>query len=482
MDQDGEIAGGDLRRTQRATLLVSIVTNFVNPFAGTALTVAVPVIGSEFHSSATALSWIVSAYMFCTVSLSVPFGRIADIRGRRRVLVTGIVVFAAMTYLATLAHSMAAFIAFRVLMGIGSAMIFATNIPILISVYPVRMRGKVLGVSVAAVYIGLACGPVIGGIVTQTYGWRTVLVLISVVAFAAFLVAFIWLPKEPGAGEGGESSVGAGGGAAGAGDKKKLSPGSIALYIASMLLFMYGFTTFAQDALSYFILAAGIVVFVFYVRHESRTGAPIVEMRVFRGNLNFLLSNLAALFNYAATFAVGYLLSLYLQLVRGWSADQTGIILICQPLVQTVVSPFAGRLSDRKSPYMLASFGMGCCAAALLSFILVGGDTPVWRIVAGLAVVGFGFGVFSSPNANAIMSSVEPRDFGVASSIQSTARSLGQVIGMALITISTNFIIGKTPIDETPKESIVRTTHVSFIVFAALCAVGVFISLNQKRD
>ncbi|MDR0843481.1 MAG: MFS transporter [Acidobacteriota bacterium] len=463
----------EMQKAQRATLLVSIVTNFVNPFAGTALTVAVPIIGSEFHSSATTLSWIVSAYMFCTVSLSVPFGRIADIRGRRRVLVTGILLFAVMTYLATLAQSMAVFIAFRVLMGIGSAMIFATNIPILIDVYPARMRGKVLGISVAAVYIGLACGPVIGGIVTHAFGWRTVLVLISVIALCAFLVAFVWLPKEAGRATGAATSS--------SGARKKMGPASIALYIASMLLFMYGFTTFAQNVISYFILTAGIAVFFFYLRHESSADTPIVEVRVFRNNLNFLLSNLAALFNYAATFAVGYLLSLYLQLVKGWSPDQTGFILICQPLVQTIVSPFAGRLSDRKSPYMLASFGMGCCAVALLSFILVGSDTPLWHIVVGLAVVGFGFGVFSSPNVNAIMSSVEPRDFGVASSIQSTARSLEQVIGMALITISTNFIIGDMPIDETPKELIVRTMHVSFIVFALLCVVGIFISLNRKQ-
>jgi MFS family permease len=145
-----------------------------------------------------------------------------------------------------------------------------------------------------------------------------------------------------------------------------------------------------------------------------------------------------------------------------------------------VIAPFAGRLSDRRSPFTLAAIGMAFCAAALFLFIFIGADTPLWLLIAGLLLVGFGFGLFSSPNTNAIMSSVEPRDFGVASSVQSTARTMGQVIGMALITIVTNIIIGNVELTAVPKRIFVQDMHVSFIVFAVLCAVGIPFSIQRK--
>jgi MFS family permease len=464
-------------KARSATLFVALVTNFVNPFAGTALNVAVPAIGAEFHSPAATLTWVVSSYMLCSVSLAVPFGRLADVRGKRRMLIYGILIFGVTSALCALCTAiwpgMPAFIVFRTLMGVGAAMIFATNTAILIEVFPQDMRGKVLGLAVAAVYIGLSLGPVIGGVVTHALGWRAVMYLIAAVSFIAFAIAAWRLPKD--AAPEGTAGPMAGGGAEG----RRLSPLSIALYVAAMILFIYGFTTLTQNLASYITLAAAIAIFLVYVRHEAKTPAPIVKVRIFHNNAPFLYANLAALFNYAATFAVGYLMSIYLQLVKGFPADVTGLILIFQPILQAAVSPFAGRLSDRKSPFAIASFGMACCAAALCLFIFVKTDSPLWFVVAGTLVVGFGFGVFSSPNTNVIMSSVQPRDFGIASSIQSTSRSLGQVIGMAIITIVTSLIVGDAELEAVPADIITYTMRVSFVVFAALCFVGIFFSLKR---
>ncbi|MDR2089793.1 MAG: MFS transporter, partial [Clostridiales Family XIII bacterium] len=155
------------KQVRTATLAVALITNFLNPFSGTALNVSVPFIGAEFHSSATELTWIVSAYMMATVALSVPFGRIADIRGKRGMLIAGIALFALSSCLVAFARDMLVFNLFRTFMGAGAAMIYATNMPILIEAYPPDLRGRAIGNCVASVYVGLASGPVLGGLLTH---------------------------------------------------------------------------------------------------------------------------------------------------------------------------------------------------------------------------------------------------------------------------------------------------------------------------
>jgi len=455
-------------QTNRAILIVVLISNFLVPFAGTALNVAVPMIGSEFRVAATTLTWIVSAYMISTVALSVPFGRIADIRGKRTVFMLGVAIFAATSFLVTLSHGMAMFIIFRIIMGAGAAMIFATNMPILIAAWPKNKRGRVIGIYVSMVYIGLACGPVLGGLLTGAFGWRYVQYLIALLSVVALIISLLKLPKEAGR----PASQSEGG----------IDPASVLLFVCAIIVFLYGFTAFGQNILSYACLAGGFVLLLIYLRYETRSKAPIFQIRVFRSNAPFLRANLAALFNYAATYAVGYIFAIYLQLVKGYPANIAGIILITQPVIMAIVAPLSGRLSERRSPFMLAAAGMAFTAAALFSFVFIGVDSPLWQLIAGLIVVGFGFGLFSSPNANTVMSSVEPKDFGVASSVQSTARTMGQVIGMALITIVTNFIIGKRQLADVPKALYVQNLHIAFVIFAALCAVGIFICLNRAKE
>ncbi|MDR2356374.1 MAG: MFS transporter [Clostridiales Family XIII bacterium] len=463
----------DVAQSRAAVLVVVLLTSFLNPFSGTSLNVAVPFIGAEFHSSATELTWIVSAYMMATVALAVPFGRIADIRGKRTILFAGIALFAVASFLVVFARDMLMFNLFRVLMGAAAAMIYATNMPILIEVYPPEMRGRVIGSSVGSVYVGLASGPVVGGLLTHYFGWRSVQILLALISLVALIVALAKLPKSAGARHGGTSR-------AEETPARRIDPLSFALYAVAVSLFLYGFTTFGQNLRSYIILAVGVVLLPIYLKYEMHSKAPVFEVRAFRRNATFLFANLSALFNYAATFAVGYIFAIYLQIVKGYPSDVTGLILVVQPVVMAVVAPIAGRLSDRRSPFMLAALGMAFCTVALVSFIFVGADTPLWRIIAGFLVVGFGFGLFASPNTNAIMSSVGPGDFGVASSVQNTARTMGQVIGMALITIVTNAIVGDAELAEAPKGLFVQDMHLSFSIFAVLCAVGILFSLKRK--
>jgi MFS family permease len=452
-----------VKNEQRTTLIVAMITNFINPFALTALNIAVPTIGKEYHIIAAHLSWIVLSFTFTTVLLTIPFGRIADIRGRDGILKIGVLLIGAASACNIFAPNMALFFIMRALQGVGAAMVFSTNVPIAVSAYPPSRRGWVLGLTVAAVYTGAACGPVLGGVITHHFGWRGVFVLIT----ALSAISFVLLLLRGGAGEKPVSPP-------------ALSSGSIFLFMISIGLISYGLTTLMQNIWSYFILAAGVVFTVFFVRHELRTDTPVVDVRLFRDNPNFTLSNLAALFNYAATFAIAYLLSIYLQLIKGYAADVSGLILLCQPILQTVVSPFAGRLSDKRSPYAMASVGMALCAASLVMLAFVGLETPLAFILAALFLVGLGFGIFSSPNTNIIMSSVGKNDYSMAQSVQSTARTFGQVVCMAIITIVVNSVVGNKAIEDASLEDIVLNMHISFAIVAAICTIGIFFSLKRK--
>ena len=453
------------KRIQNAALAVVLITNFFSPFCASALNIAVPHIGTEFHSSATSLTWIVVSYVLTNALLSIPFGRIADIYGRKPILRAGILLFFIAALLNIFSPNMQLFFMFRVLQGIGASMIFATNTAILIEAYPASNRGSVLGISVAAVYSGHACGPVIGGLLTHTFGWRAVFVVISSLALIAFIMSMTRFPKE-------EKRRAA----------QKLNSSSIILYIPSLGLLMYGLVSFAQNILSYCCLAAGAVLVVIFIRHEIHTEVPVIEVRLFSGNRVFSLSTLASLFNFASIFAITYLMSLYLQLARGFNADVSGLILISQPILQIVLSPIAGRLSDKKSPAAIASIGMACCTGALFMFSFLNEHTPILYIVAGLLLTGLGVGLFSSPNSNVILGAVSNKDYGVATSVLSTSRTVGQVVGMAIITIVINKVIGNISIEHVTPGALVLDMHISFLIFTVICAVGILFSLKRREE
>lgn len=227
------------------------------------------------------------------------------------------------------------------------------------------------------------------------------------------------------------------------------------------------------------IVALGLAALLAFIAWERRAADPLLDVALFARNRVFAFSNLAALINYAATFAVGFLLSLYFQTVRGLGAQATGALLAAQPLVQAGLSPFAGRLSDRVDPRLVASSGMGLIAVGLALLALVGEATPAALVIVCLVLLGAGFGLFSSPNTNAVMGSVEPRSFGVAAATLAVARLLGQVLSMGLATLVLAWHLGHTTAGTGPAAGFVSGMRTAFGLYAGLCVVGVFASLAR---
>lgn len=453
------------RSLQLSTLLVAIITSFITTFTGSALNLSIPAIGNEFHAGAASVGWIVTGYILAAAVLSVPFGRLADLTERKRILVTGILTFALCSGGSAFVQSMGMLILLRTLQGVGGAMIFSTNIAVLISAFPPEKRGKVLGYSIASTYIGLSAGPVVGGIMNHYLGWRSIFILTFVISAVVFVVAVKKLPSVKLDNHGQTMDL----------------PGNI-LYISMLSLIMLGLSTISTAAYAKYMIIAGVVLFVIFIAHELKTESPIVEVRLFAHNIGYSFSNLAALLNYGATFALGYLLSIYLQVVMGFDSQISGLVLISQPLMMAILSPYCGRLSDRVSPFKLASFGMGLCALGLFSFIFISESYPFPLIIVNLLVVGVGFAFFSSPNTNAVMACVDKEDYGVASSILATMRSIGHSASMAVVTFIVSSQMGNATLSEAEPGLLVKTMHISFIVFTCVCVAGIFISLKRKQQ
>jgi MFS family permease len=228
------------------------------------------------------------------------------------------------------------------------------------------------------------------------------------------------------------------------------------------------------------MLLGALGIFTF-IKWETKVDSPVLDINLFRNNRVFALSNLAALINYSATFAVTFLLSLYLQYIKELTAVNAGLVLVSQPIVQAFFSPFAGRLSDRIEPGIVASIGMALTAVGLFLFIFLNEKTTLEFIVAILILLGFGFALFSSPNTNAVMSSIENRFYGVASGTIGTMRMMGMVLSMGITILIFSIYIGRVRITPEYYPLFLRCTKMAFTFFTVLCVGGTFASLARGK-
>jgi len=448
--------------TSKLTVLaVTTITTFMTPFMISAVNLALPAIQAEFRLDAVMLSWIANAYLLAAGVFMVPAGRFADMFGKRRVFLAGILVFALFSACLGWAGSILSLLIYRTFQGIGAAMIMTTGIAIISDVFPPSERGQAIGINVAAVYIGLSTGPFAGGILTGAFGWRSIFLVIAVFGIVCFVMSLLRIGDDRQKTAGGSMDI----------------AGSL-LYGASLITGMYGLTVL-PSAGGIGLLITGAIFLGMFVRHELKTPCPVMELRLFSRNRVFAFSSLAALINYGATFAVSFLLSLYLQYVKGMTPQSAGIVLVCQPVVQALLSPLAGRLSDRVEPLLIASAGMSLSAAGLALLIFLDAHTPTAYIVFSLFVLGIGFALFSSPNMNAIMSSVEKQYFGLASGTVSTMRLIGQMLSMAIATLIFSVQIGKGGVGSARQGEFLDAVSMAFMVFAVLCAVGIWFSMKR---
>ena len=444
-------------------LLIASLSSFITPFMLSSINIALPVIGKEFKTDAILLSWIATSYLLAAAVCLVPFGKLADIHGRKKIFMTGMSLFTLTSFLSAISVSAPMLIVFRIFQGAGSSMCFATGMAILVSVYPPKERGKVLGIAVAATYSGLSCGPFFGGLIVHLFSWRSIFLINIPFGVAIIFLVFFKLKGEWKGAEG----------------QKFDFTGSI-IYATAIFAFMYGISIL-PETLSIILILTGLVGSVAFVKWETIVASPVFEIQLFISNRTFAFSCLAALINYSATFAVAFLLSLYLQYIKGLTPQGAGTVLVFTPIMMAVFSPFAGKLSDKVEPRVISSLGMVLTTLGLMLLILLDNQTRLMYITAIMVILGLGFALFSSPNMNAIMGSVDKRFFGIASASVGTMRLLGQMLSMGIVTLIFALFIGRAQITPEYYPMLINSTKLMFIISAGLCICGIFFSLYRGR-
>jgi len=445
-------------------LLVATIASFLTPFMASSVNVALPVIASELSANAIMLSWVTTSFLLTAAILSVPFGRISDIYGMKKVFILGIIIFTIATFLAAFSPTVEFLIFARVLQGVGSAAIFVTGLAIITHVFPPQEVGKAIGLSVSAVFIGLVMGPVLGGLLTQYIGWRSIFYLIAPLGLLATILVFIKLKGQEWAECRGE---------------KMDIIGSV-LYAISLLLILAGFSVITSS-FGLIMLIIGIISLISFVIWELRVEHPVLEMRLFLHNRKFAFSNLAALISFTGTFAVVFLLSLYLQYIKGMDPRGAGLILATQTLFMALISPIAGRLSDKYPSRILASIGMSIVTVGLIIFAFLNAQTSIYVILLSLVLMGVGSGIFSTPNTHAVMNSVKRRYYGVASATISTMRIIGQTLSMGMVLVIFSIYVGAVQFYPGNYPQLIQSINVMFTISAILGFVAIFASLARTK-
>lgn len=378
------------KKAKTKLLVVALISSFITTFMGSALNLSIPNIQYYFDVSTASVGWIINSYMFTCAVLAVPLGIMGDIYGKKPLLICGLLVFCASSLGAIFSKNIMLLAVIRGIQGMGTAMIYSTNIAILVENSEPKQKGKYLGIVTSANYLGLSAGPVLGGIINYYFQWKGIFIV------SAFISA-------------------------------------IALFLS-----LKGTSSKRKDAK----ITKNDFVMLFK-------------------NKKYLTTNLATFINFGATFAISYMISTYLQEIKGFNSKVAGLILVSAPIIQTIISPIVGKLSDKFSPFKLSALGMAACSVAVLSFAFIDDKTSLVVIIILLALSGLGSGLFSAPNTNAVMSIVDSNYYGIASSVLSTMRSLGHTGVTSII-----MFLGDMKI--------------SFIVIGIVCICGIFIALYNK--
>ena len=438
-------------------LLICTVLSFFTVFAVNAVTVVIPTIANEFHMSNIVQNWVTIIFLLVVAVISVPAGQISGKYGLKKVTILSIILFIIISIVNVLVTSQEQFLASRFILGISLSFINVTSMSMVVSAFKPEERGKALGINITGVYIGLSMSPVLGGILNYHLGWR------SVVLFGVpflFVILALLLTKV---------------------DDEWITFKNIPLdikgsvsYGIGMVLFMYGFTIL-NTYLGIILTILGIVILIIFALIELKQDHPVFDVRFFK-NRKFSSSNFASLSAYLATFAVTTILNYHLQYIKGFDSQSAGMILLVAPLCQVVLAPIAGRLSDRYVPQILAAIGMGLGTISLILFSFLNGQTPLEYLIISMVIYGIGFGLFSPPNTNVIMSSVPPKDTSVASAAVSTMRTVGQAMSMGILTLVFAFVMGNVPIVEQYYPLLINSCQITCLICVVLCMASVFAS------
>ena len=442
---------------KHTVLAASCLAIFVNPLAGTMLNLALSAIQADFGCSEHQLGWVASIYFIVSVVFLLPSAKLADIYGKKVVFLSGSVIGLTGAILSIFSQDIYMLYFFRGITGIGMAAISSTSVSMISDVYEPYERGPALALNTACVYIGAAIGPTLGGIVTEYLGWRAIFVIL----LPFFVLSFFFMYRF--------------------GYNIKSTPGrhfdltGSVIYGTAILVFMFGLISLPQ-LYAFVMMIAGTVIFIVFILFETREEHPLVRLDIFR-NSRFSRSMLALLLNYSASYCVAFFMSRYLQEIGALTPTQAGLIMMVQSVVQVFFTLWAGKVATKMDMRILPTLGMivTCCALGMMLFVTETLNIPL--LVASLATLGMGMGLFSAPNTIAVMSYVRKEQYNEASGLIATVRQFGMMVSMGIATCMISVFLGReTALDPSNYDTFMMILKYAWSTCLVFCAIGAVFS------
>lgn len=449
----------------RRLLLAVCVAQFFLPFMLAGVNAVLPPIGADLDASARELGLVGTLYALGLAVFQLAAGRMGDVWGRRRIFLWGMGIFTVMGAVLGFVTDIGLMIGLRFIHGAGAAMFNASGLALLAAAAPPGMRGRYLGLSGAAVYAGIACGPPVAGFLAGTLGWRWLFwgnapACLTAWALMAFTVRAEWRESKG----------------------EPFDWGGCLVYGIAMTALTLGGTSLRDSNLiGGLLLGTGLAAMIGYVLLELRTRYPLLNVRLLVSNRLFGLSSLAAFINYTSFFGMLFFFSIYLQVVRGLSVETTGLILSLGTAVQAATTPWAGRMADRHGAERISAVGIGLCGAALVAAAFLGRDTPLWHLMATQIILGLGVSLFAIPNTNVILGSVENRYLGQASGLVGAVRTGGGLVNGIIITMTLGIFLGHEPVTTATIEPFLESMHTDLTLFGILNLLAIGCALGRLR-
>jgi EmrB/QacA subfamily drug resistance transporter len=411
-------APSEAHAARRWWILVAIgVGTFMSALDGSIVNALLPTMRDALGATVAGIEWVISVYLLVVSGVLLGFGRLGDLRGHRGVYLLGFAGFVGASALCGLAPGVEWLVAARALQAVAAGMVFSNAPAILTLSFPPTQRGRALGLQATMTYLGLSAGPPLGGLLAAHFGWRAIFFVNVPVGVLGYALAHATIPRDrPG----------------GAAPRFDLAGAALFfLGLTSLLLALdQGHAWGWGSPLTVSVLAGSLAALAAFVAVERRRAHPMLDLSLFRTRA-FTGSVFGAVASYVGEYAILFLVPFYL-LDRGLPVQHAGLVLSALPLLMMVTAPFSGTLSDRLGSRGLTVAGMSVLTAGLALLAQAEAATPLWKVIAALAVCGLGLGLFIAPNNSRMLGAAPPHRRGIASGVLSAARNVGMVLGVGL--------------------------------------------------
>jgi EmrB/QacA subfamily drug resistance transporter len=445
-------------------LIIVCLGSIIGPLGMASVNIAIPDLAADLQANAKMVSWLPTLFILSSVIFMLPASKLADNFGRKRIYTYGLALNAFSSFMCGIRTSFEWVLFWRFVQGGASAMIFGTGVAIITSVTPSHKRGAALGITGACIYVGLTVAPAVGGWLTELWGWRAVFlfqvpIVIALLVLIKMRLSGEWKNEE----------------------QTRYDWWGTGIFAVFSCSLVYGLSIL-PSLLGIIMLGLSVISLALFILHQSRSRRPLIRVQMFRESRVFSMSLTTSLLMYASNFPLVFVMSLYLQYVKGLSPLHAGQIILVQALSMAIMAPMSGKLADRFQPRLIATLGCVIVTCGMLVLSLMNTETSITYIAGSLLLIGVGFGLFSTPNNNAIMGGVKLNEVGAAAASMNLARTIGNLFGMSMVNLMVHFYLGDAQFTQEQNPALILTVEMALNMSLAFVVVACGISVFRGRS